>query len=335
MLKQLQRSLRRSQSWRRRRVLQKRLWQRRRRSILATAWHKRRELWQLPGACRSMKDAHYWHAFFSKMVRKLELRLKAFSALARRGAPSSAPCSFEKVHCQVLQSKVLTEDEHRLVDDALHKQLLESRPDEVLCTRFGAELTRRHLSCLQPEEWLNDEVVNCYMRLLQEESEGRLWCPNTFFWPKLKDGGYSAVQRWSRRASIDLANVEAIIVPLHLDGCHWALAVVHIAERRLAYFDSLGLPPPEALQPRLAEFMQGEASSNAASSLHAGPWKINRPKHVAQEVSLQQNGSDCGVFMLAYAECIAAARPLCFETSPEVIVDKRRTVALAVLTGSL
>lgn len=290
-----------------------------------------------------MEDACYWYAFFSKLVKKLELRLKAFSFHDRTSARVRGSMTSMETPADALQSKVFTEGERRLVDDALRQKCAEAHPEEVLCTRFGAELTRRHLSCLQPDEWLNDEVVNCYMRLLQEESDGRLWCPNTFFWPKLQDGGYAAVQRWSRRAAMDMGSLEAIIIPLHLDGCHWALAVVHVPEQRLAYFDSLGLPPPEALEPRLAEFMRGEMCSKPALALRAGHketapfrsvWKLKCQKNEAWQMSLQENGSDCGVFMLAYAECIAAARPLRFETSPEAIVDKRRALALAILTGS-
>ncbi|OLQ02933.1 hypothetical protein AK812_SmicGene14169 [Symbiodinium microadriaticum] len=54
-------------------------------------------------------------------------------------------------------------------------------------------------------------VVNCYMKLLQECSEGQIWCANTFFWNKLEAGGHAAVQRWTRReTSTDLFVVDGL-----------------------------------------------------------------------------------------------------------------------------
>jgi len=40
---------------------------------------------------------------------------------------------------------------------------------EVLVThlRSGIDMTRKLIRCLRPQEWLNDEVMNLYMGLLQ------------------------------------------------------------------------------------------------------------------------------------------------------------------------
>lgn len=45
---------------------------------------------------------------------------------------------------------------------------------------------------------------------------------NTFFFPKLRSSGYSAVRRWTKK--VDIFSVDIILVPIHL-GVHWCLSV--------------------------------------------------------------------------------------------------------------
>ena len=50
---------------------------------------------------------------------------------------------------------------------------------------------------------------------------------NTFFYPKITNGGHSAVKRWTRR--VDVFAVDYILVPVHL-GMHWCLAVSNVTQ---------------------------------------------------------------------------------------------------------
>jgi len=258
----------------------------------------------------------HWKAFLKKIVHKIELRLQAPRCSRSRSLP-----------WQPRQPTTLrTEEQCRLLADGLDEKLLQQRPDEVLCTRFGAELTRRHLSCLLPDQWLNDEVVNCYMKLLQECSEGQIWCANTFFWNKLEAGGHAAVQRWTRRAAVNVAELRAILVPLHLEGCHWSLAMVHIPRRTISYFDSLSLPVPSLLGQRLTEFMAAEVASFPGRRLDL---------QVDNRLPQQENSSDCGIFMLVYAERLVMDLPIGLDTFMSGIEEKRLSIALAILEGRL
>ena len=38
---------------------------------------------------------------------------------------------------------------------------------EILVTHANIDMTRRHIACLHSLTWLNDEVINMYMALLQ------------------------------------------------------------------------------------------------------------------------------------------------------------------------
>lgn len=45
---------------------------------------------------------------------------------------------------------------------------------------------------------------------------------NTFFYPKLRSSGYSAVRRWTKKT--DIFSKDILLVPVHL-GVHWCLSV--------------------------------------------------------------------------------------------------------------
>lgn len=89
----------------------------------------------------------------------------------------------------------LDDDASRVVLNALR----DGDDDEVLISKFNVDMTREKLACLRPQTWLNDEVINFYMKMLQErddklcESRDRRasFFQNSFFMSKLVDeGGY-------------------------------------------------------------------------------------------------------------------------------------------------
>jgi len=45
---------------------------------------------------------------------------------------------------------------------------------------------------------------------------------NTFFYPKLRSSGYTAVRRWTKK--MDIFSKDILLVPVHL-GVHWCLSV--------------------------------------------------------------------------------------------------------------
>ncbi|CAL1152476.1 unnamed protein product [Cladocopium goreaui] len=183
--------------------------------------------------------------------------------------------------------------------------------------------------------------MNCYLRMIQEQSDGQLWCPSSFFWPKLELGGHAAVQRWARRAAVNVASCDALVVPLHLEGVATGRVgtkrpkqLLHLVRtfrivcdprHHILYLDSLGMPAPELLQSRLSEFVSKEDPALS------GLWQL----YVVNKIPTQLNSSDCGIFVLAYAECVARSLPLRVDGSRKSIESKRRAIALAVAQGKL
>ena len=70
------------------------------------------------------------------------------------------------------------------------------------------------------------QVINFYMNLLVERSKAPSMPSantfNTFFYPKLRSSGYSAVRRWTKK--MDIFSKDILLVPVHL-GVHWCLSV--------------------------------------------------------------------------------------------------------------
>jgi len=156
--------------------------------------------------------------------------------------------------------------------------------------------------------WLNDEVINAYLAVLIDYlrrangNAGRHDKPkfhafNTFFFSNLRDKGYSSVSRWAKRAKIGgeaLLEVDTVYIPVH-NSAHWTLMVVKPTERCIEYFDSLGSASPRHVA-IVKDWLRGELSARFVEE----EWSV------VPTVSPQQdNGSDCGVFLLSTAKAVA------------------------------
>lgn len=180
---------------------------------------------------------------------------------------------------------------------------------QIATTLSGDPLTKRDLAtCYTPMRWLNDEVINAYLAVLIDYlrrangNAGRHDKPkfhafNTFFFSNLRDKGYSSVSRWAKRAKIGgeaLLEVDTVYIPVH-NSAHWTLMVVKPTERCIEYFDSLGSASPHHVA-IVKDWLRGELSARFVEE----EWSV------VPTVSPQQdNGSDCGVFLLSTAKAVA------------------------------
>lgn len=192
----------------------------------------------------------------------------------------------------------------------INRVLRGSNPHEVLSEGFGLSLTRKDLQTLSNLNWLNDEVINFYMNLLVERSKDpglpSVNTFNTFFFPKLRNSGYSAVRRWTKR--MDIFSRDILLVPVHL-GVHWCLSVVDFRKKAVMYFDSMGGNNDEACR-ILFEYLQQESKDKKGKEMDTSGWSLQSKKR--NEIPQQMNGSDCGMFTCKYADYITKDRPITF-----------------------
>uniref|UniRef100_A0A3P9Q869 SUMO specific peptidase 1 n=1 Tax=Poecilia reticulata TaxID=8081 RepID=A0A3P9Q869_POERE len=193
----------------------------------------------------------------------------------------------------------------------VHRALIKGgNPHEVLSEGFGLSLTRKDMQTLSNLNWLNDEVINFYMNLLVERSKEpnrpSVNTFNTFFYPKLRSSGYSAVRRWTKK--MDIFAKDILLVPVHL-GMHWCLSVVDFRKKSVIYFDSMGGSNDQACQ-ILFDYLQQESRDKKGKELDTSGWTLHSKK--PSEIPQQMNGSDCGMFTCKYADYITKDKPITF-----------------------
>lgn len=200
----------------------------------------------------------------------------------------------------------LTEDMEREISNALGH----GPQDEVLSSAFKLRITRGDIQTLKNYHWLNDEVINFYMNLLVERNKKQgypaLHAFSTFFYPKLKSGGYQAVKRWTK--GVNLFEQELILVPIHRK-VHWSLVVIDLRKRCLKYLDSMGQKGHRICE-ILLQYLQDESKTKRNIDLNLLEWTHYSMK--PHEIPQQLNGSDCGMFTCKYADYISRDKPITF-----------------------
>ncbi|CAL4931077.1 unnamed protein product [Urochloa decumbens] len=178
----------------------------------------------------------------------------------------------------------------------------------VLHESSNIEVSKEKFQCLRPGCWLNDEVINLYLELLKErekrEPKRFLKCHffNTFFYKKLACGkngyDYKSVKRWTTRKKLgyELIECDKIFVPVHKD-VHWCLAIINMKENTFQYLDSLG-GMDHNVPSILARYIAEEVKDKSNKIINTSSWH----EEIVDDIPLQQNGWDCGMFMLKYID---------------------------------
>ncbi|GAA0158953.1 protease [Lithospermum erythrorhizon] len=174
--------------------------------------------------------------------------------------------------------------------------------------KSNIDITGEILQCLRPGAWLNNEVINVYLELLKErenrEPHKFLKCHflNTFFYKKLigGNGGYNfqAVRRWTtqRKLGYCLFDCDKIFVPIHKE-VHWCLAVINKKDQKFQYLDSLGGRDDKVMKV-LAMYYVDEVNEKTGNAIDVSSWQ----HEFVEDLPEQENGYDCGVFMIKYAD---------------------------------
>lgn len=202
----------------------------------------------------------------------------------------------------------------------------------VLISKFNLSVTRHDIQTLQwnPLTWLNDEVINFFMELLAERSRlneklPKVHAMNTFFLKRLTENGYSGVRRWTRK--VDIFAHDIIPVPVH-KGIHWCMAIIHLKNKTIKYYDSMGAPNNPVLT-ALANYLKEESLDKKKCEFDMSDWKLENVRDIPQ----QENGSDCGVFSCMYAEFVTRNRPIVF--TQQHMIYFRMKMLYEICTGKM
>eukprot|EP01083_Nonionella_stella_P090835 253826_1 len=199
----------------------------------------------------------------------------------------------------------------------------------------GIEMTAKWIRCLHPGTWLNDEVINFFMVLLQERSiarnkdkslppERRCLAKffNTFFFTKLSGDvngvyNYKKVRRWTSKLKLkplgvnDIFELDRVFVPIHVNISHWVLACLNMKTKTIEYYDSMGGSNSGARECLRRYLMDEWKDKRGEVYTGIDDWKYNKFTP-GIDMPEQLNGCDCGVFTCKNADYISDGRTFTF-----------------------
>ena len=152
------------------------------------------------------------------------------------------------------------------------------------------------------------------------------------------EGGYNYanVKGYSRprRPMHNLFSRDILLIPINFLNVHWALAVIRLADRTITLYDSLSSTAhTDAVYATLTHWLKDEYNDKPEQrggyELRENEWCSVPPREQLQ----QNNGFDCGVFMLMAAYFVACGH------APDVhqddIAECRQRIALACIRREL
>eukprot|EP00850_Spirogloea_muscicola_P008090 SM000042S15357 [mRNA] locus=s42:515254:520518:- [translate_table: standard] len=205
----------------------------------------------------------------------------------------------------------------------------------------AVELSVEDLQRLGPCEFLNDTVIDFYIKYLQQpermelELRRRLHFYNSFFFKKLtktvaverRSPGKANISKWTK--GVDIFSKDYLFVPIH-DELHWSLAIIcfpgadgSVSSSRpcLLHLDSMNAGHNATYIFRtLRSYLQSEwarqqlpkSRSPSKSPCEQLPSRTFNPKTLPGRrvtVPQQPNAYDCGCFLLHYVELFLQSAP--------------------------
>jgi len=203
-------------------------------------------------------------------------------------------------------------------------------PSQVIGVIGRAQITQEKISCLSPNRWINDEVINATMMILHRRHTPRVLKPshvfNTFFYYKLRDErgySYDLVRRWTRKLNI-FQDFCKIYIPINVSNFHWFMIVLNMEKKHIMMFDSFSSVKDDYFK-TICRWLRDEGMTRGLSADHYEGWTDASPR----DCPLQKNSYDCGIFALAAAEMSMMNLPLLYDQS--MMPHLRARIALEII----
>ena len=182
---------------------------------------------------------------------------------------------------------------------------------EVLFTRYHITFRKYDLYTILGSGKLNDKVIEIYLSMIVRRSENnrdlpKVYSMSTYFFQNLLARGYASVAKWTK--CIDLFTHDIVLIPVNIKN-HWSLATIDFRVPGVFLYDSLGISPlNNFILSALLKYIEEEHLDKKKVK----PCMMNFVKQQVDEMPLQDNGSDCGVFCCKAADHLSRKLPLNF-----------------------
>ena len=192
-------------------------------------------------------------------------------------------------------------------------------------------LKRWDFRTLLDAEYINDEIINGYMRLVKERNEAdpnlpAIGASTSFRYLAIQERGLKYALKWCKE---DFQGKELILFPIHnAQISHWSLVIVEISTKTVHYFNSIKRHRVHHRAPRdIKKYIEMYYADRGETV----KFKLDRRRDAPE----QGNGYDCGVFVCQYAERVARRSPLNFRQKDLDRVGAREMIINELLEGRI
>ena len=221
---------------------------------------------------------------------------------------------------------------------------------ETIFKLFNIEISRHQFCTLMDGIWLSDNVIDAYVGYLREtnanaNSEGTLYVQSQTITSLISHYKSITPERLMRRnkkilGGVRPENVKKIYIVLHL-GTHWVLVVVDVVARHLLIYDSLSGSNKLTKEQQFSSYVYSRAALQIITNNFKtfGPDASKKKEwHVGinvenlttpDSIPQQQNGTDCGVFMLMNMDRLSHNRKLDY-TQTDIRVYRNKIAAAII-----
>jgi sentrin-specific protease 1 len=133
--------------------------------------------------------------------------------------------------------------------------------------------------------------------------------------------------------------LDKLFIPIHIGENHWCMACINFVQKRFEYYDALGGSNATCLQylrryvadthSEAQKCVADEAKNCSGNQYDFADWEDVSPRDIPR----QQNGCDCGVFALKYADYLSEDAPMDF-TQRDMPYFRNR-ICLEIAQGAL
>jgi sentrin-specific protease 1 len=208
------------------------------------------------------------------------------------------------------------------------------------------------LSLLKPRKWLNDEIINAYLNILKDRDckKAHLFHDNnleyhksyyasTHFYPKLTAYDEHTfkydvdLKRWfhNPKFQFHLNDMDKIFIPVNITNEHWMLVVVFVAERKICFYDSMRMYSGKLYTQNILKWIEKECEIDRKPFCQS-EWITLNNRNCPQ----QDNGTDCGLFLLMNVDVLSDSIPLHNTTySANNMPHFRQKIACDIIRGNV
>ena len=210
-----------------------------------------------------------------------------------------------------------------------------AREDAIMYKCRVDEVRQSNIRKLLTNEWIDSNLINCYLYLIAAEYSHVLPI-DTQFNDQLKTRRFSQINRQFRKENI--FGYSVWLLPVNCDNRHWFLLTIDLScihEKKIKFnvYDSLGIEESwkrKLEEEKLKMFIRWKYQQENQTRNSLLNFTIE--DHFT-EIPQQDNGYDCGVFTMLYAKYIASKEQFIFQQ--EDMPKFRKTISEEIIAGKL